>query len=387
MSIEKKLYRKSGSVNSGKEFTTQVWWVTLGPNTDQFTAHAGRLDGAITTKVTTVKSKNIGKANETTPEQQALIEATAKWQHKVQRDLYKIDLKDGKEPLYLEPMLALDASKYPHRINWGKATYVTQPKLNGVRVTAHKGLEGTVTLTSREGMLYDVAHIQKALETIMFRGHVYDGELDLGNEYELGDVTRALKPKADNHSKLGFHVFDMVHPTLPFFERHTYLQNQYFPQSGIELIPNAFCESWEEINTQHDAHVAAGYEGIIIRDCESLYDYGAKNVGMFKYKKFQDEEFVIADVVADKDGTGGLFRLVTDNATLTDHPFPHKITEPMFTCRAKGTNAQRAHVLNHSEEYIGKLLTVRFSQKLKSGVPEFNRGITKDGHIAVRDYE
>ena len=77
----------------------------------------------------------------------------------------------------------------------------------------------------------------------------------------------------------------------------------------------------------------------------------------------------------------------TDNSEIEGGGFDGFISEKTFTCRCKGTDAQRAHILTNPEEYIGKALTVRFSSRLKSGVPEFNRGITKDGMIAVRDYE
>lgn len=381
--IHQHLFRKSGSRMSGKPQSIVEWYVVV--EGDTYTTYSGKKGGKMTPKATKAKAKNVGRANETTPEQQALIEAEAAWTHKVQRDLYKVDLDDGMPPLYLEPMLALDATKHGHRLRWGQRHYGTQPKLNGVRVTAYHTPFHDVTLTSREGMRYDVQHVQEALTTLMSPGQVWDGELDLGNEYELGDVTGALKPGSENHHLLKFHVFDAVHKNHPFTTRMQSVinaMNDHRNHPIVKIVPAYSCSSFEHMDTQHDFFVDQGYEGIIIRDLDAPYDYGQKGEAMFKYKKFQDQEFKILDVVPDKDGTGGLFILETDNGEFGD-----LITEPTFTCRPKGTNEQRLHVLENPGFYVGKRLTVRFSQRLKSGVPEFNRGITKDGMIAVRDYE
>lgn len=384
------LFKSSGS-RMAKRQSTQTWFVTVEEEEGTFTMHSGKLGGKITQKVTKVKPKNVGRANETTVAEQAHIEAKAKWVKKVQRDLYKRDLNDGMAPLYLSPMLAMDATKNPHRIDWANRAYMSQPKLNGVRVVAIKREDGTVDLQSREGVFYNVQHIKDALAPVMSAGTALDGELDLGNEYELGDVTGALKPGTKNHHLLRYALFDVVHDSAIAQVRYAALCKLYerFPKgSPVDLVPAHVVVSAEDMDAQHDALADAGYEGIMVRDKHGLYDYGYKGVSMFKFKKFQDQEFLVVGVTEDKDG-GGLFLLKTDNSEYCDkdNQFEGAVTEPSFTCRPKGTDAMRADILANPDDYIGKLLTVRFSEKLKSGVPEFNRGITKDGAIAVRDYE
>jgi DNA ligase-1 len=380
------LYKLTGSRASTRPMATQLWFVTVDEYEGSWTSHSGLVDGKMTRKTTISKPKNIGKANETTPAQQACLEAKAAWTFQVERELYKENLNDGAPPLYTQPMLALDAAKNPHRVHWGKRRYVTQPKLNGVRFTGEKVAEGVVHLTSRKGVRYNVPHIQAALNHHMIVGGTpVDGELYLGEEYELGDVTGALKPGTENHLKLEAHLFDMVHPDYTFEWRYTHLvsmfgDNRITANEPLKLVPAELCATADIMELRHDVFVGIGYEGIMIRDLDGLYDYGEKNEFLYKFKKFQDEEFWILGIVPDKDGTGGLCVMQTDNRGIGGH-FEGTITEPTFTCRCKGTNEYRAHQLAHPEEYIGKLLTVRFSNKLKSGVPEFNRG------IAIRDYE
>lgn len=397
------LFQLSGSRVKPEKQRELTWFVTVHETDGSYTAHAGQFGGKITTKRTVCKPKNVGRANETTAVEQARIEAKADWLKKVQRKLYKQNLDDGTPPLFLQCMLALDAAKYPHRIRWDSRKYFTQPKLNGVRFIAQKISEDNVTLTSREGMSYAVKHIQEALNEVMTVGMPpLDGELYLGEDYELGDVTGALKPTkkrkggtVDNplHIKLEAHLFDMVHDKATGLLRYRALEKFFHDKlsgyESIKLVPIQFCSSAADLEKQHDIKAASGYEGIMLRDSHGLYDYGEKNEFLYKFKKFQDQEFLIVGVTPDKDGTGGLFTMATDNSDHCDKhsKFDGDVTEPEFTCRSKGTNEQRAHILANPHEYIGKLLTIRFSEKLKTGVPEFNRGITKEGMIAVRDYE
>lgn len=381
---------KVGGSRMAKNNSTQVWFVDVQEDDGTFTTHAGQLGGKITPKITKVKPKNVGRANETSAGEQAHLEAKAKWIRQVERKLYKRDLDDGMAPLYLPPMLAMDATKNPHRIDWVNRTYISQPKLNGVRFVAQLKIDGTVTLQSREGMYYTVQHIQDALAKIMKPGIPLDGELYLGEEYELGDVTGALKPGKPLHPLLKGCLFDLVHDTAIASKRYAALTAIMGANKSpsLELVPSSPVTSHEDMDAQHDKLATAGFEGIMIRDADGLYDYGYKGIAMFKYKKFQDEEFQIVDVEPDKDGTGGLFILKTDNRHLTGFKGAQDApTVETFTCRNKGTNEMRADILTNPDKYVGKLLTVRFSEKLKTGVPEFNRGLTKDGMVAVRDYE
>jgi len=372
-----KLYKETGSRATGKRL--MEWSLSVNEDEGSWTAHSGTFGGAITDKKTSSKPKNIGKANETTAAQQAVIEATARWKKQVERKLYKEDLNDGKPPLYYEPMLALDATKCMHRLKWDVKTYLTQPKLNGVRVIAYPDGEA-FKLQSREGVFYDVPHISEAL---MYGfsdfQHKLDGELYLGEGYELSDVILALKPNNENHLKLQYHVFDCIDMKAKFLRRLKCLTDAFksIPNDEpLNIVGCYRCHTEAEMRSQHGHFVSQGYEGIMIRDAYGLYDPGAKNVFMFKYKEFQDQEFHIFGVEPDKDEKGGLLVLKTDNGL-----YEGEVTVDAFVSRPMGSDEYRADILANPENYIGKEATIRFSGRLKTGVPEFNRA------IAIRDYE
>ena len=118
-----KLFKKT----SGGKLRT--WAVTT--HEDTFTVTYGEEGGKSTSKTTKVTGKNVGKANETNAQEQAVAEANARWVKQVERELYTLREDLDKPPLYLQPELALDATKVGHRIPWGQV--VGETKLDGLR--------------------------------------------------------------------------------------------------------------------------------------------------------------------------------------------------------------------------------------------------------------
>jgi len=158
------LYHKarSGAIHS--------WQVEV--NGDIIISTHGQVDGQkiFSTKVAT--PKNVGRSNETTGAQQALIEAQAIWTFKRERK-YSLSPSEAQEDVLL-PMLA-----QPFEKREAKLTYPldVQPKLDGVRALAR--WEGDkVVLISRSGKPWLVTtHINEQLEKIMPKGTVLDGEI------------------------------------------------------------------------------------------------------------------------------------------------------------------------------------------------------------------
>jgi len=313
-------------------------------------------------------------ANETYPTpkgkntlaEQVEKEAKAKYRKKYERELYSEDLSKPHPLAYIEPMHALDYTKVPHRAKWDKQKFVTQPKLNGVRcIVQYK--EGKIKLTSRKGKEYTVPHIQEQFLGIYNKtteyNKIYDGELYI-HDVELGDVTHAV---AHGDKQLTFRLFDLVDNTLNFQDRYNTLHSLPTPGTVINLVPCAACKSEIELKEQHDYYVSKGYEGAMLRDINALYTSGKRTPGMFKYKHFQDEEFEIVNVAQDK--TGGAILIL-------------KIPKGLqFNSRPKGSNEFRDRLWKERKSVIGKFATVRYSELLKTGLPEFNRT------VSIRDYE
>ncbi|MEJ2027139.1 MAG: aconitase family protein, partial [Limibacillus sp.] len=80
-----------------------------------------------------VEGKNIGRSNETTPQEQAEKEARAAWQKKLDRK-YSLTPEEARETVFL-PMLAHNWRKQKR---YPEFPLDVQPKLDGVRCIAHR---------------------------------------------------------------------------------------------------------------------------------------------------------------------------------------------------------------------------------------------------------
>lgn len=344
--------------SKGKE---RIFYIKF--NDEKFITYAGLTNGKHTSRIT----KPVPKGKNTLVEQ-VEKEAKSKWNKKYERELYSLDLTKPHPLAFIQPMAALDYTKVPHRLDWTQP-WVTQAKLNGVRCTV-KFENGTATLTSKKGKPYTVTHIINNFNYLYKLDHVskdtiFDGELYLHN-VQLGDVTHAV---AHDDPALVFKLFDMVNENLIFSDRYKKLMemNTFLTQTSIDLVPCYSIFNEDDLKKIHTKYVAGLYEGAILRNTHAYYTIGDRTPGMFKYKHFQDAEFDIVGYEADKDGAIILHLLTSNNI--------------VFNSRPLGKLAYRKQMYKNGKQLMGKKATVRFSELLKTGVPEFNRTIT------IRDYE
>jgi DNA ligase-1 len=173
------LYKKSKS--TGK---IQQWTVLVGGTINSATiecTHGGVGEKLTTDPETITKGKNIGKSNETTPWEQAVLEADAKFEKKLKSGYVKTlaAAKRGKVDAAvkggIEPQLAHSYAKQGHKISF---PCVGQPKLDGIRCIAIK-LGTSVTLWSRQrNQFTSCPHIEEDIRKV-FAGKdiILDGEL------------------------------------------------------------------------------------------------------------------------------------------------------------------------------------------------------------------
>lgn len=311
-------------------------------------------------KTETVQGKNIGRSNETTPEQQAELEAMSRYRKQIDKG-YREDKEDLKE-LDILPMLAADYLKQGHRI---KYPCFGSPKLDGVRCLAIRHAD-RVELKSRGGKEYLVPHIQDQLLPIMKVGDVWDGELYIHGKY-LEEIVSAVKKWNDNTPDIEFIIFDMVknesyeNRLISMQALHRYTLSCVEAPS-IDVIE--FCEIQDErhMKEKHKEYVSRGYEGIMLRNHGGVYESGKRSADLQKYKEFFDEEFQIVDVAKDRNGNGVL--VVWDHVAGTHFDVCY------------GDFEERKRQLHNPEEYKGKALTVKYQTRYKdSRLPQFPCGV------------
>jgi len=322
----------------------------------------GQENGKIQLKIESVKGKNIGRSNETTPVQQAELEALSKIEKQKDKG-YRLD-KDDLQDLDILPMLSADYTKQGHRIKypcWGS------DKMDGCRALAICE-NGAVTLKSRGGKLYDVKHLQGQLAAVMKDGEVWDGELFIKGKY-LEEIVSAIKKPNPLTPYLGFVIFDIVN-TEEFSSRIDTIRAipKRLLGTQIQVIEYLNIESEQEMKVKHRDCVARGFEGLMLRNGKGVYESGKRSADSQKFKTFFDSEFKIIDVISDKDG-GAIFVVAN---TFADNQFNV----------VGGSHDQRKQWLADKDSLIGKFITVKYQTTYKdTQIPQFPTFVT------FRDYE
>ena len=322
----------------------QTWRVDV--QGDCYTVTHGQQGGKLQTKTTQCTAKNIGRANETTPTQQAPLEAKALHTKQLERAGYKLSLDD--QLAYVQPMLARDYRKVPHQIT-DTDKLILSPKLDGVRAIfiPEKG-----KFQSRKGTFYNVPHLEQSMKGCNV---MLDGELFLFG-YPLNQIIGATKKQNELTKKLEFHVFDCVDNELQTSERLE-LIGIYLNENPIDgaVLVQQLAGTKADIKPTHDRFVSEGFEGLMIRR-EGAYLQGQRPASLYKFKEFEESEFSVIGVEIDKDGGG---TLQCDG----------------FNVRMRGADSERKHIAENPHEYVGKLVTVRYFAMTEFNKPQFPVGV------------
>lgn len=343
-----------GKDKNGSYKVWQVW-----TEDDELYIMHGKENGKMQEKRERVEGKNIGRSNETSPSEQAILEAESRWKKQVDKG-YR-ENKEELECLPLLPMLANDYLKQGHRV---KYPCYTSKKLDGARCLAIRHEDG-VQLKSRGGKDYSVTHIQEELMKVMEVGDIWDGELYIHGKY-LEEITSAVKKRNQDTPSLSFIVFDVVNDKV-FDERLGDLNivKYKLQNSGVEHVRTLgyfATENEDHMKQLHKQFVSEGYEGIMLRNCNGLYESGKRSADLQKYKTFMDEEMQVVGVEEDRNGNAVL--RVSD-----------KVAGVSFTV-CYGDFDERKRQLQNPANYIGKWLMVKYQNRFKdSKLPQFPTGV------------
>lgn len=327
----------------------------------------GSVGGKLQQSRKTAIGKNLGKANETSPVEQAKLEATSLYKYKLDRK-YSETPKDAQEPLVL-PMLA-------HKFEGRKAERFVwpgyaQPKLDGVRCLAQRATDGSIQLTSRNGLEWNVPLVAKRLDKWLPEDMIVDGEIYVhGSSCQaITSLVKSANPKGKSYkpqsSALEYHIYDV--PTFDGKDdatwgvRYTALCN-YVARNEI-IVPTYVVENLDELKEKHGGFIESGYEGTIVRASHGLYLWGYRSDELLKYKDFQDSEF---KVIGARDGKGKM-----ENAVIWQCQAKNSI----FECTMKAPMSERQRMFKEKDHYIGRLLTVRYFNLTDDGIPRFPVGI------------
>lgn len=355
---------------------------------------------------TACQGKNLGKANETSPEDQAIKEAEAKFDKKLKEGYYtnKADVSKAFKP----PMLA---QKYLERYEAGKVEFpvAMELKLNGIRALRR---EPGKLVSRKNEQFFCVPHIVEALDEHFPDGIQLDGEFfnnenreHLNQISELVSVQRKKPLEMDlvrSEEVVQYHVYDAydfdepttgkrITASTPFEERRDALLDLLkevclkSPTALNYIRPVSYktAQSHNDVLDYLDEVVEDKQEGVIIRKLDGPYEF-KRSFNLLKLKNFEDAEFKVLRVEEGKGNWAGYVKRVVcklprELAKLAKaHDKNHDGT---FASNIKGNQEYLKDLWENQNKIVGKQVTVRYQNLSEYGVPQIPYV------IAIRDYE
>lgn len=352
----------------------------------------------------TIKSEEVSEGKQgRTPYEQAVSEA----QSRVNKQLKK-GYRETVEALTDLPVMAMLAKDHTKagkdQESKIKDGVFTSDKLDGIRLLAFcKLINGvkTVELKSRMGEEIILPHIAEQLIEIMEPGEIYDGEAYLHGPalQEINSAVQRTDTQAkideclrkvekaryakvydeEKHKKasaeldnaylihdlrprLEFHVFDIVDLKQKFKHRLvdlTSIARRFEKTTHIKQVEYKVAYSLEELTEQLKDCISRGYEGIMYRFADGMYESGKRSAFLWKFKLFFDEEFEI--VGSHKDKQGGIIFELKNN-----------LNDEEFDC-VMGDYGWRLAVAD--DDFTGQYMTVKFQARNKGTlIPQFGTG-------------
>jgi DNA ligase-1 len=323
----------------------------------------GLLDGKKVLDSKESKPKNIGKSNETTGAEQAILEMESKIKSKLDEGYFEtIDEALNNEVIL--PMLAKDFKKESKNIDWTNA--FEEPKFDGMRCLAVIN-NNSVKLLSRAGLeITTLGHINEALSiisksidnTIILDGEIYS--MELGG---FQDQMKAVKKYREGITeKLNFNVYDIINDAS-FHVRNNMIkwvfdEYKFDIDSPIKRVER-YKTSKEEFPKYHKQFIEEGFEGTMVRWGDEGYKMDARSKNLLKYKDFIDIVAEVIDVIpSDARPTQGIVVCRLDNGG-------------EFKATPKMSHEDREELLTNKHEYIGQKAEIRFFEYTDDGLPRF----------------
>lgn len=333
--------------------------------------------------------KNKGKANETTIVEQAYLEIGYLYQKQYDQG-YVDDVANYKVPR--RPMLAYKYKEKCHKIVWvadkaikNKLQYASK-KLNGIRCFIFIK-DGIATLfESRTGKAFKFfTHIADDIKSnYKFTNGVLDGELfhpdipfeiicSLVNSDEYVEVTDPETNITWSSNDIRFYCYDKVseeNESQTFYER--FIEDDWHSEdsTSIYLVESTPVYSEAEMTTLALQWIDDGYEGLMLRAGDGLYEFGKRSVNLLKYKVMEQEEFKIFKIYLAENDDNKIM------ATVHNH-HSKEVPYDKFECALKGNKDLNMEYYKNKSQYEEKAwMTIDYQVLSAYKVPLFPVGVT-----------
>ena len=320
---------------------------------------SGLIDGEKVVHRKTCKGKNIGKANETTPENQAVLQAKSKVAEKLTEGYFET-IEQAQNLKVVLPMLADDYKEKHGKIDWSKSVFV-QPKLDGQRCLAIVE-NGEVKLLSRAGKeINTVEHIKQAILKIISPTSklILDGELYAHGLSFQDNMKLIKKVRPGETEKIVYNVYDVV-SSSPFESRIAFAKAvvDKCQSPSIQLVRTEKIVNGLDVHKFNEQFLSEGFEGTMIRHSETGYEGNKRSQYLLKFKDFKDISLPIIDIVP--------------NDANPNHGTPvFELNGQTFKAGMKFSHSEREEWLLNKQDYIGSVAELRYFELTDDGLPRF----------------
>ena len=221
---------------------------------------------------------------------------------------------------------------------------------------------------------------KELIDAMIEEGVCLDGELYIPG-YSVNDINSFVKnTNLKQHYLLQYWCYDLCYENMTATHRMQlktkWCYNAYWiniknkedhlnNKNPFVLLNNYQISNYDEAIIARNNYIDLGFEGLIIRNPNSEYQFGKRNQAMFKFKKIDDGKFIIVDIKSEhKRKDLPLFVLRND------------INEELFECSINKPQDVQREILSNKEKYVGKYMLVEYRER--SGiaqVPFHARGI------------
>lgn len=243
----------------------------------------------------------------------------------------------------------------------------TNDMFNPIRLTyrSREGTDWTPKLTWMDEVILPAIK-DDLLDAMLEEGACLDGELYIPG-YKVNDINSFVKnEKLPQHLLLQYWCYDIAIDNMSYEARRKFkmdnisrlcytfdtYEQHLNNKSKLILLPDVVISDINDATRFRDKFIGLGFEGLIIRDVNSAYQFGARNLAMLKYKRVDDAKFKIVDVVPEGVRTN-LCKLVLKNDINDEH----------FECTLNFDHSRQEYILKNKENYIGKYATVEFRER------------------------
>lgn len=273
-----------------------------------------------------------------------------------------------------KPMLACRYDRQKKKVNFDGA--LLQLKYDGHRcIIANVG--GEIIAYSKNGIsIATIPHITEILAPVLEEGMMVDGEL-YHHRTKLQTISSWVKRSQDESSKLSYVIYDVITDDeygvrygilKGLFERLGLYRGSPKSLTGdpvgypLSLAPTLPACA-EELPELYKEARLAGFEGLMIRLAKGGYEDGKRSKNLLKVKTNLegaqpfDDEFKVVGIKKSKDGWAILICELNDG------------TGGTFNMSAPGDMAEKTHIFNNKQNYLGRSIRAEFADYTKDRKP------------------